>query len=406
MSRVLVTTARMWYSLNTIRILAKHGHQVYAVDSTRNSGGLYSKYVKERFLSPPLTSKPREYIDFIVDLVGSRGIEVILPTFEEVFVLSYYRHMLPEKVKILLAPYPVLAMLHDKYHMVRYAEKIGIPTPKTALLKDFDANEWEFPLVIKPRRSRAAVGVKSFTSISDLQQVYPTVNAEEYLVQEKLPAVQYCTLGLAFDGELRGNTIYKNIREFPEGGGIGTNRQTVEVAEISDYVKKIVKSLDYTGFIGADFLFDQKTGKYNLVDVNPRMNPGLFLSHTSGVDLPGMYMQLLHNPEKVFQRFAAAGNVSYTIFLEIGWFFSALFKRRFRKLLEVLRRSSKQKEDVWDWHDVKPFFVVFWKMLLSAMVGPFFGGEQEFLLSGCSFDDSLFEKPRELIELERENIAV
>ena len=405
MTRVLVTTARMWYSLSTIRILSRHGFGVYAVDSTRNSGGLYSKYVKESLISPPL-SRPGDYMEFIVELVVSRGIDVILPTFEEVFVLSYYRHMLPDKVRLLLAPYPVLAMLHDKYHMTRYAEKIGIPTPKTVLMKDFDANEWEFPLVIKPRRSRAAVGVKAFSSLNDLQQVYPTVNAEEYLVQEKLPAVQYCTLGLAFNGALKGNTIYKNMREFPEGGGVGTNRQTVEVAEISDYMEKIIKSLDYTGFIGADFLFDQRTGKYNLVDVNPRMNPGLFLSHTSGVDLPGMYMELLHNPEKVFQRLSAAGNGSYTIFLEIGWFFSALFKGRFRKLLGVLRRTPKQKEDVWDWRDMKPFFVVFWKMLLSALVGPFFGGEQEFLLSGCSFDDSLFEKPRELIELEKENIAV
>lgn len=406
MSRILVTTARMWYSLNAIRILAKQGHQVYAVDSTRNSGGLYSKYVEERFLSPPLTSQPREYIDFIVDIVKSKNIEAILPSYEEVFVLSYYKDLLPEQLKVLISPYPVLAMLHDKYHMTRYAERLGIPVPKTLLLKDFRPEEWQFPVILKPRRGRGAAGVKRVRGLPQMKAIMGTLNSEEYLVQQELPRVQYCTIGVAYEGKLKGNTIYKNLREFPESGGTGTSRLSVKVEKITDYIERIVKDLNYTGFFAADFLYDKSTDTYNIVDVNPRLNPGIYAGYVSGVDLPTMYVDLLLNPESVETVFSRNGTGSYTLFLEIGWFFSTLFKGKFRRLFSIFKKGPKLKEDVWDWRDIKPFFVVFWIMLLSVFAGPFYGGDQEFVVEGAKFDDKLLEKPEELIELEKENIAV
>lgn len=405
LSRVLVTNARMWYSLNTIRILSRHGHEVYAVDSSRNSGGLYSRYTKERFLTPCLTKRPREYMESIVDIVESRGIEIIVPPYEEVFVLSYYRYMLPDKVKILLSSYPVLAMLHDKYHMSRYAKRIGIPTPKTALLRDFREGEWEFPVILKPRHGRGAAGVKRVKDLEHLRAIIPTLKTNEYLVQQELPRVQFCSMGLALEGELKGNTIYRNLREFPESGGTGTSRVTVEVNEITDYVNRIVKDLKYTGFFGADFLYDEKTGTYNIVDVNPRLNPGIFTGYVSGIDLPTLYMDLILRPNEVTPRFSSNGSGSFTLFLEIGWFFSVLFKGKFRKLSSIFKKGPKLKEDIWDVRDIKPFFVVLWIMFLSLFAGPFYGGDQEFVVAGSTFDDKLFEKPEELLELEKDNIA-
>ncbi|ACR80449.1 protein of unknown function DUF201 [Kosmotoga olearia TBF 19.5.1] len=406
LARVLVTCARMMYALNTIRLLHKEGHEVYAADSVKSAGGLYSRYVKKSFIYPYVSRQSEEFINFILKIVEEHKIDVLLPGFEDAFVISYYKDRFEGKVKLLVADFSKVAFLHDKYSVSRLAEKIEIPSPKTVLFRDFEPTEWDFPVIIKPRRNRGALGIRFVKDFNELKKLSGKLNASEYLVQEPLPRVQYCTTGIAYNGKLIANVIYKNIREYPEAGGFGTYRISYDIPEITDYVEKIVEEIDYTGFICADFLYDEKRDTYFITDVNPRMSPGLYVGYASGIDFPKLYVDLLMDPDSVKPIKAKTGTGSYTGYLEVGWFFAVLFKGKFKKLKGFFGSRKGMMDDVWDSKDPLPAFVMFFSMLSSAVIGPLFGGQEEFYYTGCLFESEYFPEMQAVEELQRKYEAV
>ncbi|TYB94772.1 MAG: ATP-grasp domain-containing protein [Kosmotoga sp.] len=403
MAKILVTTARNMYGLNTIRILSAEGHEVFAADSIKLNGGAFSKYVKKSFVYPEVSKNAPSFVELILDFVEQENIEYIIPSFEEAYVLSYYKEKFKNKVKMLVEDYEKLMILHDKYTMTQLSKQLGIDVPRTILLKDFRRSEWNFPFVLKPRKNRAAMGIKKIDNEDKLKKILKKINIKNYMVQQYIDHKQYCTTGIAYNGKLIGNVIYKNLREFPESGGFGTYRVSCDIPEIIENVNKLVSELEYTGFICVDHLHDSKTGRYYITDVNPRMSPGLYTAYMAGVNLPKMYIDLIDKPQTIKEQFAPAGHVSYTGFLELGWILSVLFKGKFRSIKDYFKQKKVHgADDVWDKKDVVPAFITLFTMLYSAIFGPFYKwGDEEIFLKKTFYEDKYFQKTSKLVELER-----
>ncbi|MFO7882523.1 MAG: ATP-grasp domain-containing protein [Kosmotogaceae bacterium] len=403
MAKILVTAARTMYGLNTIRILSAENHEVYAADSIKSNGGAFSKYVKKSIVYPEVSKDSRLFVEALLDFVEKENIEYIIPSFEEAYVISFYKEKFRNKVEMLIEDYEKLMLLHDKYIMTQLSKHLGIHVPRTVLLKDFEPAEWNFPFVLKPKKNRAAMGIKKVDNAEQLSKISRSIKEEDYMVQQYVEHTQYCTTGIAYKGKLTGNVIYRNLREFPESGGFGTYRVSCDIPEITANVKKLISELNYTGFICVDHLYDSKTNKYYITDVNPRMSPGLYTAYMAGVNLPKMYLDLIDNPQSVKQQIAPEGNVSYTGFLELGWFLSVLFKGKFNRIKEYFKQKKVHgADDVWDKKDVKPAFITFFTMLYSAMAGPFYKwGDEEIFLKKTFYEDEYFPKTGELLELEK-----
>jgi predicted ATP-grasp superfamily ATP-dependent carboligase len=408
LAKVLVTAARTIYGLNTIRILSAENHEIYAADSVKLNGGAFSKHVKKSFVYPEVSKNARAFVKKVLGFVEKERIEYIIPCFEEAYVISFYKELFQGKVKLMVEDYEKLMLLHDKYLMTKFSKKLGLHTPNTVIFEDFKPDEWNFPVVLKPRKNRGAMGIKKIDNAVQLEKALRKINSENYMVQEYIEHKQYCTTGIAYNGKLMGNVVYKNLREFPESGGFGTYRVSCDIPEIIENVKKIVSELDYTGFICVDHLYDPRTGAYYITDVNPRMSPGLYTAYMAGVNLPKMYIDLIDNPQNVKQQFAPAGHVSYTSFLELGWLFSVLFKGKFRSITEYFRQKKiRGGDDVWDKNDIVPAFITFSAMLYSALLGPFYKwGDEEIFLKKTFYEDEYFQKTSKLIELEKKYCEV
>lgn len=396
------------YGLNTIRILSAENHEVFAADSIKLNGGAFSKYVKKSFVYPEVSKNAPSFVESILDFIEQENIEYIIPSFEEAYVISYYKEKFKNKVKMLVDDYEKLMVLHDKYTMTRLSKQLGIDVPRTILLKDFRRSEWNFPFVLKPRKNRAAMGIKKIDNEDKLKKILKKINIKDYMVQEYIDHKQYCTTGIAYNGKLIGNVIYKNLREFPESGGFGTYRVSCDIPEIIDNVNKLVSELEYTGFICVDHLYDSKTGRYYITDVNPRMSPGLYTAYMAGVNLPKMYIDLIDKPQNVKEQFAPAGYVSYTGFLELGWFLSVLFKGKLSSIKDYFKQKKVHgADDVWDKKDVVPAFITLSTMLYSAIFGPFYKwGDEEIFLKKTFYEDKYFQKTSKLVELERKYCEV
>ncbi|HPM95425.1 MAG TPA: ATP-grasp domain-containing protein [Mesotoga sp.] len=399
--RVLVTGARMWYALNSIRLLARQGHEVFAADSGKVSGGLYSRYLKGKFIYPPVSEKSDEFIECLLKKIEELKIDLLFPTFEEGFVISRFMHKFEGRVRVIVPRHEHIQVLHDKWTMTQLASSLSIPVPDTTLLKDFDTSRMDFPLIVKPRDQRSAEGIVKVQTLSQLKKLSATLDGTKTLVQEWKTPHQICTTGLALDGKLKGNVIYHNIREYPESGGVGTCRVSIKCEKVESYVSTIVEALRYSGFISMDFLYDRNEDEYYLVDVNPRMSPGLLVAHTSGMDFVRGYMDMVDGDIKSFDV-VVPGRGTYTTAMEIGWYFSTLFKGKFRNLKGFFKSRKGLKDDTWDIRDPLPFFVVLFAMAYTAVFGPFMGGQTKGFSLGATYDSEKFSVEKAESEKNRE----
>ena len=165
MAKILITGARLWYAYNCINILSQYGHELYVAESSKLSLGLYSKYIKKSFIHTDISENSEEFIEKILAIVEEFEIEYLMPVFEEIYVLSYYKKRLKGKVKIMIPEFEIIWKLHDKYSLFKLAEELNIPTPVTYKINEFKSFDLSFPFVLKPRRERGAEGIKVVKNI-------------------------------------------------------------------------------------------------------------------------------------------------------------------------------------------------------------------------------------------------
>lgn len=377
MAKILITGVRLWYAYNCINILSEYGHELYVAESSRLSLGLYSKNIKKKFIYTDISEKSEEFIEKILAIIEEYKIEYLLPVFEEIYVLSYYKKRLNGKVKIMIPEFEIIWKLHDKYSLSKLAEELKIPTPVTCKINEYKLPDFSFPVVLKPRRERGAEGIKIVKNIEEFNGFKNQHNLEDYIAQEYISNEQYCTIGLAKNGKLISNTTYHNLEEYPYKGGFGVLRESVDIKIINEYIKKLVENTRYSGFICADFLKDPVTEIYKITDLNPRMSPGLLVAYSEGIDLCGMYLDLIENKRKD-AVFSKGGKGTYTSFLRIGWLLQVIFSGKFKMLKGFLKRKENKIEDVWSRRDPKPFIIFFVHLLLSSTLGPLLTDSEQY----------------------------
>src|SRR5690606_7924779 len=112
--KVLCTTSRMPFAVDEIRKLGEAGHAVYAADTFHNAPGSHSAGVTERVLVPKPKQETLEFVGAVADLCLSKGIDLLVPMFEEVFYLSKHREQLESLTQPFFPEFDVMHRLHDK----------------------------------------------------------------------------------------------------------------------------------------------------------------------------------------------------------------------------------------------------------------------------------------------------
>lgn len=163
MPSVLILGGRAPVAADHARRFAHQGWTAYIGDSIpcRLSG--WSRAVAGTFaLAPPRTDPAR----FIADLraaIERHAIDLVVPTCEEVFFLSRYRHALPASCRIAVDDFAKLRLLHSKWDFQAPARECNGNVPASTLVHSIaEARAWAggMPLVLKPEFSRFGVHVR------------------------------------------------------------------------------------------------------------------------------------------------------------------------------------------------------------------------------------------------------
>jgi hypothetical protein len=123
---VLITCGRFFPSIAIARALHAAGGRVDAADPYKLAPTLHSHAVAAAHVVAPPAREPLRFVEDVARIVKERGIDLIVPSWEEGFYLSRYADSI--EAQVFAPPFPIIETLHNKANFVRLCEDLGLRT--------------------------------------------------------------------------------------------------------------------------------------------------------------------------------------------------------------------------------------------------------------------------------------
>ncbi len=300
---ILVTDGHWRKSLAVVRSLGRRGIPVTVGERTLLNTSFFSKYCSRRIVYPSPRRYPNQFIEFLIREIKKNHYDCLFPMEEETLLLLAEHQAEISKHTYLLTPDPKkIEFVRDKKNVVQFAERQGIPVPKTWVdpptlaLPPWGGKEGE-GYVIKPRISSGSFGIAYVKKKENLIPHYQNVHAKYPfpLIQERIPDGGG-TYGLSalFDeaSNVKAAFVHKKLRMFPVTGGPSTLREGVRHPQVMELGLSLLKSLNWVGIAMVEFKVDPRDGIPKLMEINPRFWGSLQLAIFSGVDFPYLILKM------------------------------------------------------------------------------------------------------------------
>lgn len=306
--------------LSIIQELGRRGIDVRAFDSVRSIGtrSRYATFVR----CPDPGYNEDAFIAFLVQYgcaQTERGI--IFPTNDHWAVaISKHRKVLDEFYELVVPPFQAIQTIIEKNNFYTWAEVYGFPVPKTWRLEATgNIPSDSFPLVGKPEFRRTAsndITSRKLQSYLDRNRFQVLNNPQElasFATEHQLYARHFVvqpyinglsdsmfTVGVYADrsSKVRGIFSGRKVRGFPPDHGDCVLGQVETVpADVINITKEICETIRYTGIAEFEFKQDAITGRYFLIEINPRSWSWIGITSACGVSLPWLAFQDLSGQE-------------------------------------------------------------------------------------------------------------
>jgi hypothetical protein len=272
---ILITGARAPVALHLARLLHGAGARMILADTPARPIAAASKACARYHRLPPPRFAPQEYAEAVEALIRAEGIELTIPTCEEIFhlALAWRGRAMPAQ---LFAPdIDLLAEVHNKHSFIRLAERLGAAVPETTLLSargDVEAVRGSSRgLVFKPAWSRFASHVLLKPQPEALDAIAPSP-AMPWVAQRFIEGEEISAYAVARDGKLKALALYRSRYRAGKGAGIFFERVEDDAARA--LVERIVAGTAWTGQISFD-LMREASGRVLPLECNPRAVSGL-----------------------------------------------------------------------------------------------------------------------------------
>jgi predicted ATP-grasp superfamily ATP-dependent carboligase len=301
MARVLVTDGHFRKTLAVVRSLGRKGVQVAVGERTFLNTSFFSKYCARRLIYPSPRHAQDQFVEFFLDEIKKNRYDCLFPMEEETLLLLAKHHSEISQYTYLLSPgLKKIEFVRDKGNLMQFAEKIGLPTPKTFHVSpslSLPLDSIPIPAVIKPRISSGSLGIVYVKKKEDLIPFYQRVH-ERFpfpIVQEWIPdggGVYGFSALYDENSSVKAAFVHKKLRMYPVQGGPSTLGEGVEHPQVMEMGLSLLNSLNWVGVGMAEFKVDPRDGMPKLMEVNPRFWGSLQLAIVSGVDFPYLILKM------------------------------------------------------------------------------------------------------------------
>jgi predicted ATP-grasp superfamily ATP-dependent carboligase len=297
MGRVLVTDAGARNVVAAIRSLGKKGATVVAAEDSRIAMGFFSKYCSRHLVYPSPKKQPKLWMEWLIGELSRNEYDMLMPMDDEtVAIASQNRDVIRKYTRLPVPSFATLMKAKDKALTMQIAKEEGIACPKTWFFEDINAvaeaaEDFDFPVVIKPRQSSGSRGIVYAKGPEALVEDYATVHSTYPfpMIQEYVPpGGESCGVFLLLNegSDVRAVFAHKRIREFPLRGGPSTFRESVYRPKLVETSARLLKAMKWYGVAMVEFKQDVRDGQFKVMEVNPRFWGSLQLSILAGVDFP------------------------------------------------------------------------------------------------------------------------
>jgi glutathione synthase/RimK-type ligase-like ATP-grasp enzyme len=280
---VLLTGGRAPATLELARAFARGGATVFVADSQYHlTQG--SSCVRAAFRVPKPRLYPMEFARVLEDLVEREGIDLVIPTCEEIFWLMLAledSELSALRGKVFAPNLEVLRRLHHKIRFHDLLRTLGVRTPDTTLLESQGAVERlhrSRRLVLKPVYSRFGARMRTLETKDRIVDPPRITRSQPWLAQEFVSAEELCAFAVARGGRVNAFALYRP--GWRAGRGAATSfslvpRDDPRTAKALEIVTRLTSSLNFTGQIALDVMSDPHG--LSVLECNPRATSGVHL---------------------------------------------------------------------------------------------------------------------------------
>ncbi len=209
----------------------------------------------------------------------------------------------------------VIEICYNKRFTYNKASELEIPIPKSYFpdsLSEIEllADKVKFPVVLKPaimHTFHKKTGKKVFlcNNPQDLIKYYRTMRsiipANEVILQEFIRGgskVLYSFGSFAANGKVYAGLSANRIRQNPMDFGNSTCYAiTVVEPEFESLAKKFLNSINYFGMSEVEFMFDEETNQFKLLEINPRAWKWHSIANKLNINFLKMMVDFLNGQE-------------------------------------------------------------------------------------------------------------
>lgn len=306
--RVLVTDGHELAGLSAARSLGRAGYSVTALlpmpcPSDRPPVVLASHYVSSVRRGSDPWHNPAAFAAEVLALISREQLDVVLPISEAaIYALDAVRAEVPDSVKLLMPSSEQLRYTLSKYHATQAAQRLGIPTPRTAFVYDgTQGGTWDdsglaqlrYPLILKvDNRPLPAGGYQRGRAVrvDDAQQAQAVLfelraSGGAVIAQELVPGRGAGAFLLRAQGRTLLQFAHRRLHEVPYTGGVSSLRQSDPDAPALALGERLLSGLDYSGVAMVEFR-RAPNGQLHFLEINGRLWGSLALALHAGVDFP------------------------------------------------------------------------------------------------------------------------
>jgi D-aspartate ligase len=376
-------------AVGLVRSLGRLGVPVYGLERSARAPATRSRYLREWSMWDLDVEPPEDSVRKLLELAARIGDRPILIPTDDAGTLFVNDHadVLGEIYRLPRQPAGLARELYSKKGMYDVCKRLGIPTPDTdfpesrAGVVSWLEREPSFPVVFKPIAANRGLRMVFARDADELLAAYDrleTPGEPGYMLQEYIPGDSASVW--MFDGycDEHGECLIgftgQKLRQRPPDGGVTSLGICVHNEAVADASRDLLRRVGYRGIVDMGWRFDERDGRYKLLDVNPRLGWTfrLFVG-TDGMDVArALYLDLTGQPVPASEphdgrkwlvedldlvssiRYWRDGSLSLTRWLrsfrgveETAWFarddprpFLALARRRAASLLPLARRRT------------------------------------------------------------------
>ncbi len=287
--------------LAVARSLGRRGVPVIGLDRDEAGYGLQSRYTTVAGRCPYPLDDERGFIDLLLQIGASlKRKAVLFPCLDEwVFAVARHASELADYYILPFSDIETVERILDKDLLYRKCEERGIPIPRTFYVgersREQIAGEISYPCIVKPALQRAftnefgekvlrAENRREFLALCERAAHHPLLAQE--IVGAGVDSFYSLCSYIGRDGEAKGVFVGRKLEQYPPDFGTACLVDSRYVGEIVERGVDILKQFGYQGISEVEFIYDEPSRDFKLLDINTRVWKWIGLPIRAGIDLP------------------------------------------------------------------------------------------------------------------------